>query len=78
MGQLNMHLTPEFEKMLHRFMRKRQLKTKSEAIRIAVKEGCEHAQKPLPKTDFVHWIGAAKHAPLNPNPKFESDDALWS
>lgn len=78
MGQFNMHLTPEFEKTLYHFMLMRQLKTKSEAIRIAVQEGCMHTEKCAKKTDFMHWIGAAKHAPLNPHPKFESDDALWS
>lgn len=50
-----MRLTPEFEKMLHRFMRMRQLKTKSEAIRIAVKEGCEHVLRIGFESDDALW-----------------------
>jgi hypothetical protein len=79
MGQLNMHLTQDFEQMLRHLMRLRQLRTKSEAIRIAVKESLEHSKEAaLKTTDYVSWVGAAKKAPLNTRPKFSTDDALWS
>ena len=28
-------------------------------------------------TDFTSWIGLALKAPLNPQPRFSSDDDLW-
>ena len=31
-----------------------------------------------PAPDFRQWIGQAKQAPENPNPRFRSDDDLWN
>jgi hypothetical protein len=30
-----------------------------------------------PTTDFSSWLGLANKAPLNPTPRFKSDDDLW-
>ncbi len=78
MSQLNIHLTQEFEHRLSRLMRVRQIKTKSEAVRIAVEETLERSlESGTPATDFHSWIGLACKAPLNPQPRFRSDDDLW-
>lgn len=29
------------------------------------------------QTDFLAWLGLGNQAPLNPAPKFASDDGLW-
>lgn len=76
MAQLNLHLTPEFERALKRFMRLRGLTSKSEAVRTAVREAAvRDARKG--HADFRTWIGAARAAPVNPHPRFSSDDDLW-
>lgn len=78
MSQLNIHLTQEFEHRLSRLMRVRQIKTKSEAVRIAVEETLERSlERGAPATDFHSWIGLGCKAPLNPLPRFRSDDDLW-
>jgi hypothetical protein len=78
MSQLNIQLTPDFERRLTRLMRVRGLKTKSEAVRVAVQETLERSlTEAKPRTDFRTWIGLGRRAPLNPNPRFRSDDDLW-
>lgn len=58
MSQLNIHLTPAFEEKLRRFMRARGIKSKSEAVRIAVEEGLE---REIPqRVDFREWVGMAR------------------
>lgn len=73
---MNLHLTPEFERHLAQLMRLRKIPTKSEAIRIAVRESLERMafRKPF---DFSRWAGAALKAAPNPKPRFQSDDDLW-
>lgn len=78
MSQMNLHVKPEFERDLAKLMRLRGIRTKSEAIRLAVRETVERAQRAGPKTDFSQWKGAALGAGLNPKPRFTSDDELWS
>jgi hypothetical protein len=78
MAQININVTPEFEKALARFMRLRRIRTKSEAIRIAITECAERSAKKRRTASFTEWIGAAKKAPLNRSPRFASDDDLWS
>ena len=43
MSQLNIHVTASFEKDLNKFMKLRHINTKSEAIRLAIKEDIQHA-----------------------------------
>lgn len=77
MSQLNINMSPEFEKDLLKFMRARRLKTKAEAIRTAIKEGLEHTIGHAKHVNFQTWIGLGKQAPLNKKNKFHSDDDLW-
>lgn len=77
MAQLNINLTQDFEVSLKRFMRLRGVRTKSEAIRLAVREGVERSLERAGRTSFREWLGAALKADLNPHPRFASDDDLW-
>lgn len=77
MAQINVHVTPEFEQALGRLVRLRGLRSKSEAIRSAVLEALEREIGRTGKVDFRDLLGAANAAPLNPNPRFRSDDELW-
>lgn len=78
MPQLNLHLSPEFEQALAEFMRRRQIRTKSDAVRVAVQEAVERERRAYLVPDFSQWIGLGKQAPENPHPKFRSDSDLWS
>lgn len=78
MSQLNMHTTPEFEEDLSRLMELRDIPTKSEAIRRAVREALDRARSARARDlDFRDWLGAAREAELNPRPRFSSEDDLW-
>jgi hypothetical protein len=77
MGQLNLHMSPVFEQDLLKFMKDRNITTKSAAIRLAIHECLEHDASQSKKTDFLKWAGAANNAPTNPQPKFNTDDDLW-
>lgn len=77
MAQLNINLTREFEVALERFMRLRGLRTKSEAIRLAIQEGVERSLEGAGRSSFSSWLGAATRAAVNPHPRFTSDDELW-
>ena len=79
MAQLNIHLRPAFEADLASFMKLRKIPTKSEAIRVAVREGVERITRSRKdRTDFRSWSGLALGSPVNPRPRFASDDDLWS
>ena len=77
MTQLNINLTQDFETSLKRFMRLRGIRTKSEAIRLAVQEGVERSLERAGRTSFREWLGAAVQADVNPHPRFASHDDLW-
>ncbi len=77
MGQLNMQMTPAFEKALQRFMKVRGVKTKSEAIRIAVEDALASSTRRLQAANFHEWVGLGRSAPENPRPRFPDDRALW-
>jgi len=78
MAQLNVNLNTEFERDLSRLMRVRGIRTKSEAVRIAVHEAAERAGGRGPEKGFSSWIGLGKRQLENPTPSFRSDDDLWS
>ncbi|HBL30046.1 MAG TPA: hypothetical protein DD490_24675 [Acidobacteria bacterium] len=78
MSQINVHLTSEFEQALAEFMQLRQIKTKSDAIRAALKEALERARRHREAPDFSRWVGLGLQEPENPAPRFRSDDDLWS
>jgi Arc/MetJ-type ribon-helix-helix transcriptional regulator len=77
MSQINIHLTSEFEQALIEFMRLRQIKTKSDAIRAAVQEAVERERRRRETPDFSRWVGLGIKDPQNPAPRFRSDDDLW-
>lgn len=78
MSQLNIRTDKALERKLSRLMKVRRIATKSEAIRFAIHDCLERAlEQSEISTDFNSWIGWAKRAPLNSNPKFQSDDELW-
>lgn len=78
MSQLNIHLTPDFEAALNKLMRVRGLKTKSEAVRLAIQETLERETRVRNTLDFTEWIGLGNRAKPNPHPRFRSHDDLWS
>ena len=77
MSQMNIHITPGFKQSIERFMRIRCLRSKSEAIRVAVEEGLQRALHTHGTVDFDEWIGLGLKAPLNPRPRFAQDADLW-
>ena len=77
MAQLNMNINSEFEEILSRYMRIRNIQTKSEALRTAVREGLASAIELSGHTHFRGWIGMGCGDDSNPNPRFSSDNELW-
>jgi hypothetical protein len=75
MAQLNLNTTPSFERALARFMRVRGIRSKSEAIRVAVEECAAAATRGT--TDFESWLGLGARAPLNPRPRFATHADVW-
>lgn len=78
MSQLNIHLTPDFDAALTKLMRVRGLRTKSEAVRLAVQETLERESRVRKVLDFAELRGLANKAKLNPHPRFPTHDDLWS
>lgn len=76
MSRLTVRPTPGFEEALSAFIKIRHLRTKSEAVRLAIQEAVEREQRLQTLPDFSQWIGLALQAPLNLNPRFRSDDDL--
>jgi hypothetical protein len=77
MRQLNLNVTPEFDKDLRRFMKQRGIARKSDAIRLALREAAART-KANSNDDFRSWLGMGLKSPLNPKPRFRSEDDLWS
>ncbi len=77
MAQFNINLTPEFEKEIALYMKKKRVSTKSDAIRQALHEAVERLKSQRTDTDFRRWRGLALKAPLNTKPRFKSEDELW-
>ncbi|MEA2561081.1 MAG: hypothetical protein QOH06_2585 [Acidobacteriota bacterium] len=78
MPQLIIHLTPELEKALTDYMRLRRVKTKSDAVRLALLEAVDRERRGQPAPRFSQWLGLCRQAPESPNPRFHSDEDLWS
>jgi len=78
MTQLNLHVTPEFQADLRRLQRLRGLRSKSEAVRLAVREALERDLRGAARADFHEWLGLGLRAPLNPSPQFASHADLWA
>jgi len=74
--QLNLNVTPEFDKDLRLYMQRRGIKRKSEAIRMALREAV--ARENAAGCDFRAWLGLGLKAPFRSKPRFQSEDELWS
>ena len=74
MPQINIHVTPPFERALSRFMRLRSIGSKSEAIRLAVQEAYERARVHANGVSFGDLLGAARP---EPGAARITDDMLW-
>ncbi|HYM10933.1 MAG TPA: hypothetical protein VEU62_09375 [Bryobacterales bacterium] len=77
MKQLNLNVTPEFERDLRRLMKQRGIARKSDAIREALREAAAREAGGR-EQDFRSWLGLALKAPLRRKPRFRSEDELWS
>lgn len=77
MSQININVTPEFAKNLSRYMKKRGIRQKSEAIRKAVHEVAEKVETSTREGEFRNLLGIGLKAPVNPNPRFKTEDELW-
>ncbi len=77
MSQLNLNLTPQFEKDLLKYMKEKGVSTKSEAIRVAIKEALEFHCNATKKSDLRELLGIGLRAPINIHPQFSSEDELW-
>ena len=63
MAQINLHTTPDFEADLEALMRARGIRTKSEAIRVAVKEAAPKREAKRPRGDLTSLIGLIDRLP---------------
>lgn len=77
MPQLNIRLTAHFAKDLNKFMRLRHINTKSEAVRIAIKEGIQRTFTQTKLINFTEWLGIAAEIPPNKNNKFSYNKDIW-
>jgi hypothetical protein len=75
MRQIHLNVTGEFERDLHRLMRQKQITNEFEAIHQAVRDAVAKASG-VTRSDFRSWLGLGLKAPLNPKPRFCSDDDL--
>jgi hypothetical protein len=76
MSQINLQVKPEFEEELAKFMAARRIRTKSEAIRIAVREGLAAARRRR-RVRFEDWVGLGNRSARSRKPRFRTDDDLW-
>lgn len=78
MAQLNINQTPEFEEDLLRLMKVRKISTKSEAVRVAVKESLDRALREAPPVNYRDWLNLGCGEGENLKPRFGAHDELWS
>ncbi|MBX6322182.1 MAG: hypothetical protein IRY94_10170 [Rhodospirillaceae bacterium] len=74
MAQINMHTTPEFEEDLATLMKARGLRSKSEAIRLAVREAA--APYRARRHDLRPLIGFVEKLPGGRRTRRRSEDLL--
>ena len=77
MKQLNLNVTPEFERDLESFMKSRRIARKSEALRQALREAAERLAGEA-EYDFRAWLGLGLKFPPARKRRFRSEDDLWS
>ncbi len=76
MKQLNLQLSKDFLRDLKNFMELGGIRTKSEAIRVAVKRALAELSAQNKSSDFRGLLGRALKAPLR-TPRFKDEDSLW-
>jgi hypothetical protein len=77
MKQLNLNVTPEFDRDLRLYMKRRNMTSKSDAIRTAIREAAQSGSN-AQQYDYRAWLGMALKAPLNQRRRFRGEDDLWS
>lgn len=77
MAQMNINLSPEFQENLAAFMRLRGLHSKSEGVRVAVREALDRETARMPKVDWTRLIGWANQLPEGREAKSLDEDAIW-
>ena len=77
MSQINLQTSKEFLKDLKRFMELKGISTKSEAIRVAVREMVLRLEGQNKKTGLRGWLGMGLKATPRSHRKFPSEDSLW-
>jgi Arc/MetJ-type ribon-helix-helix transcriptional regulator len=77
MKQLNLNVTPEFERDLRQYMERRKIARKSDAIRAALREAVTQGSD-VQEYDYRAWLGMGLKAPLNQRRRFRREDDLWS
>ena len=77
MAQINLHVDDDFSAVLADFMRVSGVKTKSAAIRLAVRQSLRAMVGESPRPAVEGWVGLAVDG-SNPSPRFASHDALWA
>ena len=75
MNQINVNVTPEMERDLRLYMKKKGIPTKSAAIREALHEAVRHGNAGV--CDYRSWLGFGLRAPLRQQLRFKSEDELW-
>jgi len=73
-----MNLTPDFERDLTAYMRRKGISQKSEAIREALREALEVVKREQKKYDWGKLVGIAKQWPENPDARYLTEDDLWA
>lgn len=74
MAQMNLQITEVFERNLERFMRVRNLKNRSEAVRQAVAEAADRAERTMTWADAVGYLKPA----LDAGARIPTDDEIWA
>ncbi len=77
MKQLNLNVTPQFARDLRKFMKDRGIQRKSDALKTLAREAAEKIDRRR-NYDFGELVGVALGGRENPNPKFKTEDDLWS
>ena len=77
MKQLNLNVTPDFERDLRNYMRLKSIPNKSDALRQALREAVARDSNHK-EYDYRKWLGLGLKAPLSRRRRFKSEDDLWS
>ncbi len=77
MAQLNLNVTPEFERDLQSYMKSRGIARKSDALRQALREAVVRS-KGENEYDYRGWLGLGVKVPVRRKPRFRGEDELWS